>query len=251
MIEPDSIKTGRPAFPPPYRPFAVTADLDPFERGLVLAADGADPGTLLWRMDDGVGDCAIVLAPENPVEESLPVVLVAMLGVGDALGVLLPPVVAVTFGWPDRVDLNGGTVGGVRMAVAPTPSPTAIPDWLVIGFRLANKGDWRSAAGKGRQQTTLAAEGCEIETLDLLEGFSRHFLAWIHRWQTDGNRPVLQAWSSRAVEIGQEVVIEADDSLKRGVFRGLTPTGGIELASAGRTQIISLDRATRTPSWAA
>ena len=133
--------TERPVFPPLLRPFAVTPDIDPFERCLELAAEGAEAGTLLWSIGQEACEGAIVLAPEQPLEPSLPIVLVAMLGLGDALGGLVPPVVAVTFGWPDRIEVNGGVVGGVRMALRARPRlPTAVPDWLVVGFGVAMRG---------------------------------------------------------------------------------------------------------------
>ena len=64
--------TERPVFPPLLRPFAVTPDLDPFERCLELAAEGAEAGTLLWSAGQDVCEAAIVLAPEQPLEASLP-----------------------------------------------------------------------------------------------------------------------------------------------------------------------------------
>ena len=51
------------------------------------------------------------------------------------------------------------------------------------------------------------------DLLDLLESFSRHFLAWINRWQGDGVQPVQQAWMSRTLEVGKSAdaaLIEAD-----------------------------------------
>ena len=167
----------RPDFPPLYRPFAVTPELDPFERCVSVAADGAEAGTLLWSIGQEACECAIVLAPEQSLEASLPVVLVAMLALGDALGSLVPPLVAVTFGWPDRLEVNGGAVGGVRMASAPTETSNAAPDWLVIGFGVALRGPWGEGEGTDDiPRTTLAGEGCsEVDTIDLLEAFTRHF----------------------------------------------------------------------------
>ena len=107
--------TERPHFPPVFRPYAITADLDPFDRAVEMAKEGTEAGTLLWSARQDVYECALVLAPENSLEDSLPVVLVASLGLGDALGALIPPVTAVTFGWPDRIEINGGLVGRIRL----------------------------------------------------------------------------------------------------------------------------------------
>ncbi len=237
----------RPSFPSIYRPFAVTEDLDPFDQGILMAKEDVEVGTLLWSARDEICECAIVLAPEKPREESLPVMLVAMLGLGDALGALVPPVVAVTFSWPDRIEVNGGVVGGIRMAIAETPNPTAVPDWLVLGFSVANKGGWRRDRRDGRHRTTLVEEGCVIDPLDLLESFSRHFLAWVNRWQSDGIQPVQQAWISRAPEVGKE--IEIDGQGRRGTFTGLDERGGLELVHRGRQQVVPLDHVVMAPTW--
>src|ERR671918_2049566 len=129
--------TERPVFPPLLRPCAVTPDRHPFERGLDLAAEGAEAGTLLWSTGQDACEGAIVLAPEQPLEPSLPIVLIAMLGLGDALGAMVPPMVAVTFGWPDRIEVNGGVVGGVRFACAATETSEAVPDLLALRLGLS------------------------------------------------------------------------------------------------------------------
>jgi biotin-(acetyl-CoA carboxylase) ligase len=242
----------RPQFPPLYRPFAVTLEIDPFERCLSVAAEGVEAGTLLWSIGQEACECAIALAPEQSREASLPVALVTMLGLGDALGSLVPPVVAVTFGWPDRIEVNGGVVGGVRLAIAPTPTPSAVPQWMVVGFGVAVRGPWADDGEPGDDlyRTTLAEEGCgDIQTVDLLEAFGRHFLAWINRWQEDGVGPVRQAWMARATGLGKPIVIDALGQKRSGTFSGLTDSGAIRLVKDGATQTISLDEAMQLPSW--
>lgn len=238
--------TERPHFPSIFRPYAITADLDPFERAVEMADEGTEAGTLLWSARQDVFECAVVLAPENSLETSLPVLLVASLGLGDSLGSLIPPVTAVTFGWPDRIEINGGVVGRIRLIIADTPNPTAIPDWLVIGFTLANQGHWQSADRSGQHVTTLAEEGCQVDLLDLLESFSRHFLSWINRWQGDGVQPVQQAWMSRTLEVGKPLRLEVDGRIRQGTFKGLDEQCGIELVDKGRHFVIPLDAAVKT-----
>ncbi|MEM8952105.1 MAG: biotin/lipoate--protein ligase family protein [Pseudomonadota bacterium] len=238
--------TERPDFPPAFSPYAITADLDPFERAIEMADEGVDAGTLLWSARQDVYECAVVLAPENSLEMSLPVVLAASLGLGDALGALIPPVIAVTFGWPHRIEMNGGIVGRVRLIISDTPNPTAIPDWLVIGFNVANSGHWRHGAKGGQHVTTLNEEGCQVDLLDLLEAFSRHFLAWINRWQGDGVQPVQQAWMSRTLEVGKSVKIDLGGRVREGTFKGLNEQCGLELVDNGRHHVIPLDAAIQT-----
>jgi BirA family biotin operon repressor/biotin-[acetyl-CoA-carboxylase] ligase len=243
--------TGRPALPPPLRPVAVTPDLHPFERCLGLAAEGAKAGTLLWSTGQDACEGAVVLAPEQPRERSLPIILIALLGLGDGLGALVPRTVAITFGWPDRIEVNGGVVGGVRFACAATETADAVPDWLVIGFGIAIRGRWTAAAAPDSlRRTTLADEGCrEMTTLDLLEAFGRHFLSWIDRWQDAGVEPVRRAWLSRATGLGKRIEISLGDQVRAGTFEGLTETGALRLIRDGVALTIALDDAIRVPTW--
>jgi BirA family biotin operon repressor/biotin-[acetyl-CoA-carboxylase] ligase len=240
----------RPVMPPLFRALAVTPDVDPFERGLQVAAEGADAGTVLWSIGQDRCEAAVVLVPEHTLEDSLPIVLVTMLGLGDALGALLPPVVALTFGWPDRIEVNDGVVGGVRMASARTEKPSDIPDWIVVGYGLASQSrasDLEPGHQPGR--TTLADEGCEVACIDLIEHFSRHFLAWINRWQEDGVAPVRQAWLSRAARLSSSIEVASGPHKKQGIFTGLTDTGSIRLMRNGITQTVSLEEAMKAPTW--
>jgi biotin-(acetyl-CoA carboxylase) ligase len=243
--------TERPVLPPLLRPLAVGADRRPFERGLELAAEGAEAGTLLWSTGEEVCEGAVVLAPEQPLERSLPIVPIAMLGLGDALGAMVPPLVAVTFGWPDRIEVNGGVVGGVRFGCAATEAAEAVPDWLVIGFGVALHGRrTEGATGDRFRRTTLAEEGCgEVTTLDLLEAFGRHFLGWIDRWQAEGVEPVHKAWLSRATGLGKPVEVRVGDQVRQGTFTGLTESGALRLVKDGVTQTIALHEALKLPTW--
>jgi BirA family transcriptional regulator, biotin operon repressor / biotin---[acetyl-CoA-carboxylase] ligase len=243
--------TERPVFPPLLRPVAVSADLHPFEHALELAAEGAEAGTLLWRIGQEECEGAIVLAPEQPLEPSLPIVLIALLGLGDALGAIIPPMVAVTFGWPDRIEVNGGVVGGVRFACATTETAQAVPDWLVIGFGIAMRGRRAEHAPPDRgRRTTLADEGCgEVMPIGLLEAFSRHFLSWIERWQAEGVEPVRKAWLSRATGLGKPIGVRLADQVRSGTFEGLTETGALRLVKDGVAHTVALHEAMRVPTW--
>jgi BirA family transcriptional regulator, biotin operon repressor / biotin---[acetyl-CoA-carboxylase] ligase len=243
--------TERPVFPPLLRPFAVSPDIQSFERCLKLASEGADAGTLLWSTGEEACEGAIVLAPEQPLEPSLTIVLIALLGLGDALRALVPPMVAVTFGWPDRIEVNGGAVGGVRFACAATESAEAVPDWLVIGFGIAMRGPRPGQAAPERSRDTmLADQGCaEVLTIDLLEAFGRHFLSWINRWQEQGVEPVRKAWLSRATGLGKRVEVHLDHQVHAGTFEGLTETGALRLIRDGVAQTIPLNEAMRVPTW--
>ena len=225
----------RPHLPPLYRAVVLDAAGDAFVEAQARACAGAEPGTLLWSARDDRLDCAVILEPEHPLSQSLPVHYVALLGLGDALGALLPPTVAVTFDWPDRVAVNGGTVGGVRLAAADADAAEA-PAWMVVGAGLAMADD-DDAPGRNPGRTTLGAEGgAGVAPVDLVEAFARHFLVWLNRWQDDGFGPVRQAWLKRAAGSGGRVA-------------GLDDFGGLLLIEDGRTRTLDLRRALKRASW--
>ena len=192
------------SLPPAFRPVAAGADDDVLSMARDLAAEGADPGCFVWAKRDDRADCAVVLAPDAPLARSLLVAYVAMVAIGDTLGALMPPVIPVVFGWPDRIVVNGAPIGGIRLLAAATDAPDAAPDWMVIGCTLALKtapGD--DGPGRSPDRTTLEQEGCgDLTTTALLEGFARHFLYWINRWEEDGFVPVKAAWLERAAGYG-------------------------------------------------
>ena len=207
-----------PRLPPAYRLVAADAGDDTLARACAAAATGAEPGTLVWAPRRDRLDCAIVLSPDRSLVLTRPVLLVGMLGLAGALGGLGPPQTRVTFGWPDRVEVNGAAVGGTRFA-APPPAAGAgndVPAWAVIGAAIDVLGDPDDdAPGRHPDRTTLREEGFdELDTGLLLESFSRHLLSWVGRWQEDGFVPVREAWlrhftaeEGRMVDLGEEGVL--------------------------------------------
>ena len=54
-------------------------------------------GDILWVRDVDTLDCAIVLEPEVSREEALSMVFTKMVAIGDAVGAIAPPEVAITY----------------------------------------------------------------------------------------------------------------------------------------------------------
>jgi BirA family transcriptional regulator, biotin operon repressor / biotin---[acetyl-CoA-carboxylase] ligase len=247
--------TEEPRFPPPFEPVSIAAG-SAFDIARSKAAAGAGAGTLVWlRRADRLAnrfDWAVVLEPSEPLEPSLTVAYVALLGLGDALAALGPPHVRVSFGWPDRVAVNRGRVGGIRIAAAETGVAPAIPDWLVLGaeIRLYNDPDDRDP-GLHPDETALIEEGFgEIEAPLLAESLSRNFLLWMNRWQDDGLAPVLREWQAHFDDgQGGDLTVEVAGEKLTGGFTGIDATGALLLGQSGNVRRISLVDALRRPSW--
>lgn len=208
-----------PTFPPLLRGEECVPGLDPFTKAVASAALGTDPGLICWARDPARLRAALVLAPEAPLERAAGIAFAVALGLGDALGALAPPEVAVHYVWPFGVKVNGADCGTMR-AAASTADPRAEPDWLVVGVDIPFLPDSQTDPGADPTRTCLAEEGCiEVTPLSLLESWSRHSLVWINRWLDEGFAPVHAAWRGRAWGLGEELP-------GGGVFVGLDEHGG-------------------------
>ena len=211
-----------PSFPPLLRGEEAA---DPFAKAVSRALTGADPGLVTWARRADALHAAIILAPEQPLERAIGVFLCAPVAIGDALGALAPPEVAVHHDWPGGIRVNGAKCGRVR-AAASTADPAEVPDWLVLGLEIPFLPPSDREGGETPDETCLYAEGCgDVMPLPLLESWSRHLLVWINRFMDEGIAPVHAAWRIRAWKTGEP--LEDGSPWGPGVFMGLDEHGGM------------------------
>ena len=239
------------SLPPIYRPAEIGPEQDPFAYARDAASAGDADGTFVWSSRTDRAECAVVLAPDQPLRTCCLVGPVAMLGIGEALGALVPPAVAVTYGWPDRIDVNGATAGGIRLAAGGSGNADAIPEWITVAASLAVAGDPTDASpGRAVNRTSLFEEGCgEVTARQFLESFGRHFLYWLNRWQDDGFGPVRGAWNARASNIGEPVALDLGGALHAGISTGIDETGALLLETDGWAERLDLLQALKAPTW--
>jgi BirA family biotin operon repressor/biotin-[acetyl-CoA-carboxylase] ligase len=245
------VREGRqePSLPSIYRPARIEAASGQPGMALLRRATDAPEGTLLWSEARGRLSLALLLLPDRDWEESAPVAIAAIVALGDAIGALAPPTVAVTNWWPDRLEINAGLVGGVALdALGPDPSA---PARLILRTEVAVASSGGAEPGHFPDVTSLAEEGCEeITPILLLESFARHFLSWLHRWQEDGFAPLRASWRARGPRIGTPLAIELRGRLQRGSFRDLGPGGELVLQAEGAERGIRLGEALASgPTW--
>lgn len=243
--------TEKPVFPPVYEAVKLPAGGDAFEAALAAARQGADPATLFWEDREDRVELAIVLHPEQALAQALPVLHVGMVGIGDALGALVPPQVAVMFGWPDRIEVNGGLAGGLRLAAPEGCAPDAVPDWLVLGLTLLVKRELTGGEEPGMDptRTALHEEGCgEVTVPDILEAFSRHFLLWVTRFGEEGLRPVAAHWLERGSGYRESVALSVAGEQHAGIFTGLDGEGGMRLQTE-TVEALPLSAVLAGPGW--
>jgi len=97
-----------PQFPPLMNGHELKAGQSPARKAVGGAVKGKySAGDILWVRDEDTLDCAIVLEPEVSREEALSMVFTKMVAIGDAVGAIAPPEVAITYHWPNKVLANG------------------------------------------------------------------------------------------------------------------------------------------------
>ena len=220
-----------PQFPPLLNGRSVAGALDPLAEACRLVVAGAcGAADVLWSRNTEVADCAIVLEPDVALARCQQLVPMTMVAVAEALAVLCPPKVAVEFGWPGDILVNGATAGDVRLAAA-TCASEDVPQWLVIGMRLQLlHGDKDYEPGERLDVTCLAEEGAEtISRSDVLASLASHWMARLNRWQDDGFRPLHDQWLYRARGRDAVVTFAQKGDQVTGKVLGLDENAGLML----------------------
>ncbi len=236
--------------PPIYNLVTIAADDDPAARACAAATDGADPATLLCAGREDFLDCAVVLHPMRPLAEARLVVYVGMLGLGDAIGAVMPAGVDATYRWPNVIEVNLGAAARIDITLPKNDAAeAAVPEWLVLRACVAVHPLGNAASGPPSRdppgaegfEACLGEEGGgEVTTVGLLESFSRHFLNWVNRWEDDGFDPVRAMWLRHAPNHGKAIEIEAAGRRIGGTFAGIDDRGALVLEDNGDTQRIGL-----------
>lgn len=235
--------------PPLYSLRVLDGDAGIAGQARRLAESGADPATVLCAPRDDRLDCAVIVHPHLSPAEARLVLYVAALGLGDAIGSVVPAGVDLTFRWPDVIEANIGSVARIGVIMPDPLADDAVADWVVVTVTAIIGPLEGEELRTGFPETSLRDEGCADVTPEmLLESFSRHFLAWINRWQDDGFDPVRAMWLRHAPGHGEDVTVTAGGRKLSGVFDGIDDDGAMRLARGGKTRRIALAAAVTEPS---
>jgi BirA family biotin operon repressor/biotin-[acetyl-CoA-carboxylase] ligase len=239
MSEAQAASLRPPALPPAYRLIALESVGSTNDAARVLAADGAEDGTLVWAREQTAGRgrqgrdwtsppgnlyCSLVLRPDCPTREAVQLAFVAALGVAGMVGSHVPPLVPLRFKWPNDVLLGKGKIGGILMEAEGKGDRL---DWMVlgVGVNLASHPDQtRYPATDIRAETDT-----KVSAEEALVGFSRHFLAWTNRWLEDGFAPIREAWLARAAFKGETIDVRLPNETLTGRFADIDASGALVL----------------------
>ncbi|WP_333673193.1 biotin/lipoate--protein ligase family protein [Elioraea tepidiphila] len=222
--------------PPLYREVRLREAGDAFVRACAIASE-AGAGTLVWSRSPRLFDVAVVLEPAMPLVRARNALYVGMTALADALAVHAPPENPISFVWPDLVEVNGGAVGGVRLAWEEVGALRA-PAWMVLHAALRLVLDEGGEPGETPGVTALAEEGYgELDGATLAESYARHLMAGLHDWQDQGFSAVATRYLERL-------------DRPRAAARGLDPSGDLLLRAEDGTETRhALAPALAMPSW--
>lgn len=217
------------------------------------AESGAEDGTLIWAKEQTAGRgrygrqwqsppgnlyCSLITRPDCAPSEAAELGFVTSLGMADAIGSLVPPMIEVTFKWPNDILVNGRKAAGILLESSSKPDGTL--DWLVVGTGLNIVSHPEESRYPATNLLLEGAHGLAVE--DVLQAYARHLLGWINRWLDDGFRPIRAAWLNRAMGQGEEIEVRFNDKTVSGTFADLDETGALLLdAPEGRLTINAAD----------
>jgi hypothetical protein len=160
-----------------------------------------------------------------------------MLALADALAAHAPPEKPISFDWPDAICVDGGLVGGGRLAWPAAAAEDEIPSWLVFGavIRVAMG---EEVAGSRALVTALAEEGFDdLGSGRLVESFARHFMVALDAWHEQGFGEIAKTYLARL-------------SQEKGLHRDIAENGDLMLRlGASKPERRSLAGALAQPSW--
>ena len=224
--------------PPGFRAVPLREHRDAFSHAQAIAVD-AGAGTLVWVRRFDTIEAAVVLEPEQPLLEARGALYAGMNAAADALSLYCPPEKPLAFAWPDTLLLDGGIIGGCRLAWPVGAFEAEIPDWLVLGIHI------RSTVHAPAQQefvrgTSLDAEGFEVmDGARIIESFARHLMAAFDGWRAKGFTAVGERYIARL--LAQAGVRQALDDNGDLLVRRIS-----DLKTANRS---ALTEALAAPQW--
>lgn len=235
----------RPKLPPAYRLVARETVTSTNDEARALAEAGAEDGTLVWAREqsDGRGRqgrvwasppgnlyISLILRPDCALAEAAQLGFIAALAVGDAIGSVGPPLLELTYKWPNDVLLNGRKCAGILLESKTTPEGALDLIILGIGVNVASYPEDTDFPA-----TSLRFEGTppDVSEVDLLEAFSRHFLTRVNGWLDDGFARVRRAWLNHAHKLGEEIEVRLPKETLTGTFKDLDASGVLILELPG------------------
>ena len=182
--------------PPPFRAVSLREVGDAFAHATRIAADSG-AGTLVHVGRFDLAEFAVVLEPDEPLRSARRAIYAGLAALGDALAAHAPPEKPISFDWPATIRIDGGLVGGARLAWPAGADEDSPPPWLVFGAMIRTAAMGNEEPGLYPLAAALDAEGFDLSAGHLLESFTRHLMVTLDAWQQDGFPEIARRYLSR------------------------------------------------------
>jgi biotin-(acetyl-CoA carboxylase) ligase len=224
--------------PPPFTLVTLREVGDAFAHAVDIAPEqGA--GTLVYVGRFDLAEFAVVLEPDEPLRTARRALYMGMTALIDALLTHAPPEKPIAIDWPDAVRVDGGLIGGGRLAWPQGASEDAPPPWLVFGAMIRTVSMGEAEPGLNPLVAALEEEGfTDFAAGALAESFARHLMVHIDAWQEHG-------FGAVAKEYLQHLPRD------KGLRRDIDETGDLLIRRTGKVEVErkTLRPALATPSW--
>ncbi len=227
--------------PPAYRLVELDSVVSTMNEARERAEAGAEDGTLIWAKEQREGRgrqgrnwasprgnlyLSLILRPECKPATAAQLSFLAAVALGEAVGSVAPPMVEVTFKWPNDVLFNSRKGAGILLESKSTPD--GMIDYVILGIGVNVQTHPEESAYPA---TSLRFEGCPptLSEVELLQAFSRSFLVRANSWLEDGFAPIRKAWLAHAISLGKEIEVRLPKETLRGVFEALDENGVLQL----------------------
>ena len=237
--------------PPPFRLVTLREVGDAFAHAIAISAEhGA--GTLVHVGRFDVAEFAVVLEPEEPLRTARRAIYTGICALGDALAASAPPEKAISFDWPDAIRIDGGLVGGARLAWPAAAQEDETPAWLVFGamIRLVAMGE--DEPGLRPLAAALDDEGFnDLDGRVLVESFARQLMTAFDISQEKGFGEIAKNYLSCLARGKAEFGKGKPGEHSNVGQREIDDEGNllIQLAGTGKFKRRSLVGALAMPSW--
>jgi biotin/lipoate A/B protein ligase family protein len=241
-VEADALETRLLApklqLPPPFTLVTLREVGDAFAHAIEIAPErGA--GTLIYVDRFDLAEFAVVLEPDEPLRSARRALYTGMAALVDALLAFAPPEKPITVDWPDAIRIDGGLVGGGRLAWPKNAREDVPPDWLVFSGMIRTVSITGNDPGLHPMASALEEEGfTDVAATQLVESFARHLMVHVDALQEYGFGAVARAYLPRLPAEG-------------GAHRAIDENGDLLIRRGDKTgaQRMALTSMLATPSW--
>jgi biotin-(acetyl-CoA carboxylase) ligase len=224
--------------PPPFTLVTLREVGDAFAHAVGIAPESG-AGTLVYVGRFDLAEFAVVLEPDEPLRTARRTLYLGMTALMDALLAYSPPEKPIEIDWPGAIRVDGGLVGGGRLAWPQGASEDEPPDWLVFGAMIRTVSMGEGEPGLNPLIAALEEEGfSDLTAAALVESFARHLMVHTDAWQEHGFGAVAKEYLQRLPR-------------DKGMRRDIDESGDLLLRRMGKIEVErrKLAPLLAEPSW--